>query len=161
MADHNLSDLTEVPTPEKEGILTFEIGDYGFMWKLDGLALDRAAEQGVELGDVLGALGTVQQSTQEIARLEDEEVSPEDLDEENLQTSLASLTKAVARLVWIGGLRFEENLSFKAVLSVLGPKHLESVPVEAMVKRALPEVGEEEEVGKEAQKEAGKEAEEA
>lgn len=141
MSDFDNSSLTEVPTPATGDALQFELGGYQIGWRLDGLALQRASDRGVELGDILQGLFELQAAAEEIEDV-DEDTDVENIDKERLQQRVSDLTATAAKLIWIGAIRFEPSIPLEAILALVEPD-LDGIPLGEMVERALPAIEDE------------------
>jgi hypothetical protein len=139
MNDLQNADLTTTPTPREDDALQFELSGYRIGWRPSGLALERAADQGVELGQILRDVSDLHALTQ--AEEENGEWTDEELRELNL--TAARIMTMVARIVWLGGLHFEKDFSYEAVLSLLDWDAIEALPLAAMVERMIPRLEDE------------------
>lgn len=121
--------FTEVQPAEKRA-LTFELAGRGVGWLADALAIERARDRGQQLGEILG----------ELEKLDDIENASSI---EEAANRFADMYPAVARLVWFGMLRFNEEVSYEAILSVLDNDTLAELPLAEMMERIFPEQDEE------------------
>lgn len=124
--------LTDSP---KARAYSIEIQGLTLPWLVDGLAIERARQHGKELGDILSEL----EALDEIKRAE----NPADV-----ATAFTGVYNALARLLWLGFLRFEPSLDYNTVLGLVGPDTLEEVPVAQMMDRLFPQ-DEDDSAGKE------------
>ena len=122
--------FTEVQTTEDRA-LTFEVAGHKVGWLVDGLAIERARDRGHELGEILSEL-------QKLDEIEDAESV------EEAANRFADMYPAVARLVWLGMLRFNEDTSYDAVLGIVDNDTIEDLPMGDMMDRIFP--GEDEEL---------------
>lgn len=131
MSDFDSFDaLTESP---EQRALAVELGDLTLPWLADGLAIERAKDKGHELGDILSELEVLD------ALLD----SDEDESIAELANRFGDVYPAVARLLWLGFLRFEPTINFDSVLGMVGPGTLKEVPVAEMMSSLFPEKDEE------------------
>lgn len=143
------SALTEVPTPDSDDALMFDLGGYTLGWRPSGLALQRASDKGMELGEILADLQTLFASDIDLDDFDEEELeemSEEELEEEldtDLSSGFSDLTSVYAKLIWLGALHFESGIKLDAVLAIIDPESLEDVPVDEMLQRVFPALAEE------------------
>jgi hypothetical protein len=120
-------------TSEDEA-LSFELSGHEVLWDADGLAMDRARRRGHELGDILAELEVL-----------DELRSDDEIDGKEMANSFGRVFPAVARLLWLGMIRFEGEgqIEYEAILGAVGPQTLSSIPLGAMMDRVFPSADEE------------------
>jgi len=126
--------FTEVQTAEDKAF-TFELSGNEVHWLVDGLAIERARAQGHELGEILSELEVLDT----LAQAEGDE----DADVVEVANDMASVYPAVARLLWLGMIRFNEDVTHEALLSVVGPGNLSEIPLGELMQRLFPEADEE------------------
>jgi hypothetical protein len=97
---------------------------------VDGLAIQRATNKGHQLGDILSEL----QSLDALQRAESVQEAA---------NSFANVYPALAKLVWLGMLRFSEDVSQEAILGALDTDALDEIPVAEMMERIFPSQDEE------------------
>lgn len=131
MSDFDSFDALQ-ESPEDRA-LAVELGGYTLPWLADGLAIERAKNKGHELGDILSQLEVLD----ELLSTEEEESIAD------LANQFSDVYPAVARLLWLGFLRFESSVAFDQVLGMVGPGTLKEVPVAQMMNRLFPEQDEE------------------
>lgn len=121
--------FTEVQSAEDKA-LTFELGGHQVGWLADGLAIERAKDQGHELGEILSQLTALDE-------IEDAKTV------EDAANSFAGMYPAVARLCWLGMLRFNEDVTHEAILSAIDLDAIEEIPIGEMMSRIFPDSDEE------------------
>jgi hypothetical protein len=141
--------LTDVPAPAEDA-LKFDLAGYTIGWKVDGLALKRAAERGVEVGQVLDDIQRIfAAQAQNLSDEELEEIVPEGEElpdiapEESEEVTLSEITDVFARLIWVGALRFEPNVKREAILALVSPDVLADIPTDRMLGQLVPAAEEE------------------
>lgn len=140
MADFDNSALTSVPTPDEDDALMFDVAGYTLGWRPSGLALKRASDKGMELGEILVDLQTLFESDVDTEDLDEEDIDEEDLD---LSSGFSDLTSVYAKLIWLGTLHFEAQIKLEAILALIDPGSLEDVPVDEMLSRVFPAIQDE------------------
>lgn len=147
MSDFDNSFLTEAADDESvhEDALVFELApDQPVGWRPSGLALKRAADNGLELGEILEDLQEL--FAADIDEEELEEMDEEEIDEElDVGVGFAQFIDLVGKLVWLGALHFEPNADRSKVLAAIDAKRLEEIPVDQMLARIFPALTEQEE----------------
>jgi hypothetical protein len=146
MSDFDTSVLTEVQSPEPDDVIAFELQGYTIGWRADGLALRRAADRGVEVGEILqqlDSLFSVDIDPEELEDLSEEEI--EDLVEERMETdsSVSGFVSTVVTLIWLGTLRFEPDAKQEAIASLIDLKEIENVPIDEMLAKIFPKIEDE------------------
>lgn len=121
--------FTEVQSAEDRA-LTFELGGHEVGWLADGLAIERAKSQGHELGEILSQLSAL-----------DDIESAETM--EDAANGFAGMYPAVARLCWLGMIRFNKDVTQEAILSVIDLDAIEEIPIGEMMDRIFPSEDEE------------------
>ncbi|MCS3827444.1 hypothetical protein GGP85_002914 [Salinibacter ruber] len=155
------SALTEVPTPDSTDALMFDLGDYTLGWRPSGLALERASDKGMELGEILADLQTLFASDIDLSDFDEEELeemSEEEIEEElegDLSSGFSDLTSVYAKLVWLGALHFEAGIKLDAILAIIDPESLEDLPIDQMLQRVFPAI--QDEMGEDEMEEAEEE----
>ncbi|MCS4139593.1 hypothetical protein GGQ13_003048 [Salinibacter ruber] len=135
-----------------EDALVFELAEgQPVGWRASGLAIKRASDKGMELGQILEDLRKLFGSS--VSEEELEEMSEEEIEEElEGGASFAQLVDLVGKLTWLGALHFEPNVSRRRVLAAMDSESLARVPLEEMLSKVFPalseEVEEKEEEGK-------------
>jgi hypothetical protein len=154
MQDFDNSFLTENDHPAvHEDAFVFEIKGQAIGWRASGLALKRASDQGVEVGELLADVQQVF-SAADLDEEDIEEMSEEEMGEVLMESGgVAYVLDVAATVIWIGALHFNANVRQEAVLSILDFSMLGDLPINEMVSRIFPEIEDEEET-------AGKETEE-
>lgn len=143
MPDLDNAALTEVPTPSADDALMFELNGYTLGWRPSGLALKRAADRGLEIGEILVDLQKL--FTSDVDPEDLKEMSEEELEEANLGATggFSDLTDIVAELVWLGTLHFEPEVRQDAILALIDPESMEDLPVDRMMQRLFPAIKDE------------------
>jgi len=153
MPDFDNSALTSVPTPDEEDALMFEISGYTLGWRASGLALQRASDRGVEVGEILADL-------QRLFAADVDEEDLEDLDEEEIEEKLemqggmADFMGVVTKLTWLGAIHFEEQIQLDAIRAILDMENAGDLPLDQMLTRIFPAI--DDEMGESEGKEQGK-----
>jgi len=114
------------PQSAEDKALTFELSGHEVGWLADALAIERAKDRGAQLGEILGEL-------QKLDEIEDA------ASVEEAANRFADMYPAIARLVWFGMLRFNEDVSFEAILGAIDNDSLEELPLEEMMDRIFPD----------------------
>jgi len=123
------SSFSEPQSPEDKA-LTFELAGQRVGWHVDGLAIKRAKNQGHQLGDILSEL-------EKLEAIEEAETV------EEAANDFAGMYPAVARLLWLGMIRFTEDVSHEALLGALDIEEVETLPLAEMMHRIFPSKDEE------------------
>jgi hypothetical protein len=140
--DFDNSALTSVPTPSEDDALMFELSGYTLGWRASGLSLQRASDRGVEVGELLA----------DLQRLFSADISEEDLDEMDeeeieealeMEGGIADFLSVIAKLVWVGALHFEEEVSLDAIRAILDVEAVGDVPVDLMLSKIFPAIEDE------------------
>jgi len=145
--------LTSVPDPDDKDVLVIKIQGRTLGWCGDGLAIKRAKHQGVEIGDILDDIRRIAEVSDILDDIEEAE-SEDDIDEEALKEleekglGLSEYVEMVARLLWVGLLRLEPNVPLDAAYALVSVKTLPNLPVAAMVEQIIPDIEEDDTVGK-------------
>lgn len=129
--------------------LVIEIDGHKLPWKIDGLSLERASDRGVELGEIISSIAKMEQ----VMNINEETEDPEDL--ERIGFGVTDFVRAMARLVWIGVLRFEPEAKLQAVLGLMDFETASELPIGKLVDRIQGQVPDEEAEGHD-EGEAGK-----
>lgn len=147
-----LSDIASEDVLQEGDVLTFEV-EYGgdthtIGWRADGLALQRAADQGLEVGEILEKvtrLATTTELTEELSDdLDEEEVEELVQEIEDTGLEMSEYVELVAEIVWIGWLRIDPSMPFEAVLALIDQRTIaEDIPLGSMLDRLMPAVEEE------------------
>lgn len=136
--------LTEVPTPSSDEALQFDLGEYTIGWRPSGLALQRASEKGMELGEILADLQALFDADIDAEELAEEDLeSGEEVIEEIDTTGFSNLTGVYAKLIWLGALHFEREIKIEAILALIDPEAIEDLPIGLMLDRAFPAIQDE------------------
>jgi len=147
MTDFDNAALTSVQDPDASDVLAFEVGGITVGWRADGLALKRASDRGVEVGEVLQSLARLDEAQDLMGELEDadDEAEAEALTEQLEETglSMAAFLEVVATIVWVGALRINEDVRRDAILSLMDMETVAELPLEVMLDRLVPEVEDE------------------
>ncbi|WP_251961576.1 hypothetical protein [Salinibacter ruber] len=149
MNDFDNSFLTDNDHPAAhEDAIVFEVKGNAVGWRASGLALKRAADKGMEAGDLLSKLQRLFGSgidPEELEGLSEEEA--QELVEEELEMTggMSDFLTVVADLVWLGTLHFEPGAKREALLGLIDPQNAGEVPVERMLSKVFPAVEEESE----------------
>jgi hypothetical protein len=118
------------PQSAEDKALVFELSGHEVGWLVDGLAIQRAAGRGHQLGDILSELQSLDALKQA----------------ENVQEAanrFADVYPALAKLVWLGMIRFNEDVSQDAILGALDNDAMGEIPVAEMMERIFPSQDEE------------------
>jgi len=153
------ADLTSVPAPDEKDIIAFEVKGYTLGWRADGLAIQRASDRGLEVGQILDditRLGQAEEIREELQEVEsEEEIDTEALESlEEVGLQMGEYVRLVARIVFVGAIRIEPAISWEAVLSLVDMHSIGDLPLEEMVSRLVPEIEEEDTVGKDPEAQA-------
>ena len=149
MPDLDNSALTSVPTPSQEDALMFELKGYTLGWRASGLALQRASDRDVEVGELLADLQMLFSADIDEGQLED--MSEEEIEEKlEMQGGVADFLSIVAKLIWTGALHFESDVDLDAIRAILDVEAVEEVPVDLMLSKIFPAI--EDEMGAESGK---------
>jgi hypothetical protein len=136
-SDFDNSALTSVPTPGEDDALMFEVGGYTLGWRASGLALQRASDRGLEVGELLHELQTL--FSADIGEEDLEEMSEEDIQEEiEMEGGVADFLSIVAKLIWTGALHFESDVDLDAIRAILDVEAVGDVPVDLMMSKIFP-----------------------
>jgi len=145
MPDFDNSFLVEDSGDESvhEDALVFELApDQPVGWRASGLALKRAADRGLEIGEILEDLQLLFAADFDEEELED--MDEEEIEEElEVDTGFVDFIDLVGKLVWLGALHFEPNVSRKMVLAAIDAESLEEIPLDAMLQRVFPAIQDE------------------
>ncbi|MCS4087303.1 hypothetical protein GGQ10_002129 [Salinibacter ruber] len=137
MPDFDNSFLSEENASTHEDALVFELAGHKVGWRASGLALKRASDQGMEVGELLADLQTLFS-----ADLDEEDL--EDMSEEEIEEALqvdggvAQMMDLAAKLVWTGALHFEENAKREVILAMIDPESVGELPMDDMLTRVFP-----------------------
>ena len=148
MPDFDNSFLSETDTQSAhEDALVFEIAGQPIGWRASGLALKRAADAGLETGQLIFDLQ--QLFAADVDEEDLEEMGEEEVEEElEMSGGIADMMDVVAKLVWTGALHFEANAKRDVILSILDTSNVGEVPVGEMLTRIFPALKGEENSGK-------------
>ena len=124
MANFDNSKFSDVQGAE-ERALVFDLGGQSVGWLVDGLAIERAKAQGVQLGEVLSQL-------EDLSNITDAQ------DTQTAANAFAGIYPAMARLVWLGMLRFNGDVSYEAILGALDVSSVGEIPAAEMMGRIFP-----------------------
>jgi hypothetical protein len=118
------------PQSAEDKALVFELNGQKVGWLVDGLAIQRATAKGHQLGDILSEL----QSLDALQRAESVQEAA---------NAFAGVYPALAKLIWLGMLRFSEDVSQEAILGALDVASLDEIPVAEMMQQIFPSRDEE------------------
>lgn len=125
-----LAELNEAPAPdlviefpELEGTEAEEI-----RWRLDGETMNRANDQGFQPSDVFSCYTTVAQAVL---------VESEGSDDEIVDAAMDAFD-AIAKLVWVGALRYDKELKLEQVRGLIRYDSVEAVPVMEIIDQFSP-----------------------
>jgi len=147
MPQFDNASLTSVPDPDAKDVLVIEVQGRTLGWCGDGLAIKRAKQAGIEIGDILDDIRRIAEANDILDEMEDAD-SEEDIDEEALKElekkglGLSEYVEMVARLLWVGLLRLEPNVPLDAAYALVSIKTLDNLPVAAMVEQIIPDIDE-------------------
>lgn len=145
MPDFDNSFLVEDSDDESvhEDALVFELApDQPIGWRASGLAIERAADRGLQVGEILEDLQNL--FTADISEEELEDMSEEEIEQElDVGGGFAEFISLVGKLVWLGALHFEPNVSHNRVLAAIDAESLEEIPLDQMLSRIFPALTEE------------------
>lgn len=143
MPDFDNSFLAEEDHPAvHEDAIVFELNGQPIGWRASGLALNRAADHGLQAGELLADLQLLFSAGVDEEDLED--LSEEEIEEElELGTNISDFFSVVAKTIWIGVLHFEPGARQQNILALLDPESIEEVPVERMLSKIFPAIDEE------------------
>jgi len=120
-----------------EDALVFSIGEQKIGWRASGLALKRASDAGMEVGELLVDLQHLFAADLDEEALE--EMSEEEVEEAlEMQGGMADMMETAAKLVWLGALHFEPNARREVILSIIDSSNLGAVPLGEMLQRVFP-----------------------
>jgi hypothetical protein len=148
-SDFDNSALTSVPTPGEDDALMFEVSGYTLGWRASGLALQRASDRGLEVGELLHELQTL--FSADINESDLEEMDEGEIEQEiEMEGGVADFLSIVAKLIWTGALHFESDVDLDAIRAILDVEAVGDVPVDLMMSKIFPAL--EDEMGDESGK---------
>jgi len=134
-------------TPAHEDALVFEVSGQKIGWRASGLALKRASDQGLEVGELLADLQTL--FSADIDEEDLEEMDEGEIEEEvQMEGGVAQLLDVAAKLVFVGALHFNAAVRQDVILSILDTSNVGDLPLDRMLQRIFPALEEEGEAGK-------------